>query len=82
MSYPEDYEDALRAPCRWCGYNSEHYWQAGSHTEECPWHKVGGERERALVMEVEVIVSDREAVADALTKLAQFEREARYRKRA
>lgn len=78
----EMYSDRLEAPCRWCGYNGSEYWQATSHTEECPWHKVGGAEERATILEVEAIVSDRDAVADALTKLAQFEREARYRKRA
>jgi hypothetical protein len=82
MPLLDDYEDKLAAPCRWCGYNGPDYWQAGSHADECPWLKVGGSHERAHILEVEVIVADREAVADALEKLSKFEREARYRKRA
>jgi hypothetical protein len=40
----------LDAPCRWCGYNGEMYWQAHSHADDCPWYEVGGgiRRETAL----------------------------------
>ena len=76
----EFHSPKLEAPCRWCGYNGANYWQALSHAEECPWYKVGGAGERATILEVETIVADREAVGDALQKLAQFERVARYRK--
>ena len=36
----------LDAPCKWCGYNGPSYWQSGSHSKECPWHKVGGSSDR------------------------------------
>lgn len=39
----------LDAPCRFCGYNSSGYWQAGTHAAGCPWHKIGGFAERELV---------------------------------
>ena len=80
MSALDEHSERLEAPCRWCGHNGPEYWQAGSHTEDCPWHKVGGEHERAQILDIDMIVSDRAAVADALEKLAKFERVARYQK--
>lgn len=35
--------DVLAAPCRWCGYNGEGYWQVGTHAITCPWRQVGGD---------------------------------------
>jgi hypothetical protein len=35
-------EHLLSAPCLWCGYNGQGYWQQGTHAKDCPWHKVGG----------------------------------------
>jgi hypothetical protein len=80
MSDLEFQKDKLDAPCRWCAYNGEGYWQAMTHGEECPWRKVGGALERAAVLEIETMIPDRDAVSDALAKLAQFDRVARYRK--
>jgi len=36
----------LDAPCAWCSYNGQGYWQSGTHAESCPWHKIGGHEER------------------------------------
>ena len=36
----------LAAPCVFCGYNGEGYWQRGTHETFCPWRDVGGEGER------------------------------------
>lgn len=36
----------LDAPCLWCGYNGAGYFQTGTHSENCPWHNVGGAMER------------------------------------
>jgi len=40
----------LRAPCVFCGYNGEGYYQSGRHGATCPWRDVGGlvDRERQL----------------------------------
>lgn len=76
----DDHGEKLAAPCRWCGFNGPEYWQSGTHTSECPWHKIGGQHERAEVLELDMVVNDREAVADALEKLARYEHVARYQK--
>lgn len=41
----------LAAPCRFCDYNSQGYWQAHTHARTCPFHGIGGaaERERFLI---------------------------------
>jgi len=36
----------LNAPCLFCGYSGAGYYQAGTHTNDCPWHNVGGDSER------------------------------------
>jgi len=36
----------LNAPCLFCGYSGEGYYQAGTHAKDCPWHSVGGDSER------------------------------------
>lgn len=38
--------EQLQAPCIWCGYNGNGYWQKGTHAATCPWHQVGGSEER------------------------------------
>ena len=32
----------LDAPCLWCGYNGERYWQMGTHAKECLWYGAEG----------------------------------------
>lgn len=44
------HETQLAAPCRWCGYNGENYWQAGTHAKTCPWLLVGGEAARKALL--------------------------------
>ena len=41
-----DSNGLLAAPCLWCGYNGEGYYQAGTHGQSCPWHTIGGCDER------------------------------------
>ena len=41
-----DSNGLLAAPCLWCGYNGEGYYQAGTHSQSCPWHTIGGCDER------------------------------------
>ncbi len=36
----------LMAPCVFCSYNGAGYWQSGTHAEDCPFHKAGGEETR------------------------------------
>lgn len=36
----------LNAPCIFCGYNGDGYYQSGTHSKDCPWHNVGGDSER------------------------------------
>lgn len=36
----------LQAPCIFCDYNGEGYWQKETHDERCPWHSVGGMEDR------------------------------------
>lgn len=38
----------LDAPCIWCEYDGAGYWQSGTHAPHCPWHTIGGQRERAM----------------------------------
>lgn len=38
--------EVLRAPCVWCGYSGEGYYQPGTHKPSCPWHCVGGLADR------------------------------------
>ena len=40
----------LDAPCIFCGYNGPGYWQAGTHSLECPWHGIGGFDERKSML--------------------------------
>ena len=41
----------LDAPCLWCGYNGEGYWQPTTHELTCPWHNVGGRFDRVVALE-------------------------------
>lgn len=45
-----EYNDILKSPCVFCGYNGEKYWQKHSHPEYCPLSEIGGEEERAKKM--------------------------------
>ena len=36
----------LNAPCIFCGYNGEGYYQAGTHSANCPWYNIGGDSKR------------------------------------
>lgn len=57
MDNPEErtVKELLSAPCLFCGYNGEGYWQSSTHTEECPWHHVAGSYERAHMFRDEVV---------------------------
>lgn len=39
-------EKLLQAPCVFCYYNGELYWQEESHKESCPFYGVGGVEDR------------------------------------
>lgn len=39
-------DNLLWAPCVFCGYIGDKYWQPLSHAKDCPWYTVGGEQER------------------------------------
>lgn len=41
----------FNAPCIFCGYSGEGYWQAGTHNKDCPCHKVGGRLERETLID-------------------------------
>lgn len=34
-------EALLNAPCIFCGYDGQGYWQAGTHASNCPWANIG-----------------------------------------
>lgn len=38
------------APCQYCGYNGEGYYQAKTHEPYCRWYTVGGQLERAKIL--------------------------------
>lgn len=38
--------DLLDAPCVFCCYNGQNYYQAGTHYPSCPWRLIGGLEER------------------------------------
>ena len=40
----------LNAPCVFCEYDGELYWQIETHDEKCPWYMVGGEKDRASLL--------------------------------
>lgn len=42
----------LDAPCCFCGYNGQGYYQSNTHKPDCPFYEIGGkdEREHALVV--------------------------------
>ena len=45
-----DINELLAAPCIFCGYNRNGYWQAGYHQPNCPWRQVGGASEREDIL--------------------------------
>jgi len=40
------HENPLDAPCIFCGYKGEGYWQKGTHLPDCPFVDIGGEADR------------------------------------
>ncbi len=46
-----DCNSLLDAPCLWCGYNGEGYWQPTTHDLACPWHNVGGRFDRVVALD-------------------------------
>lgn len=40
----------LGAPCIFCGWGGQGYWQRGTHSTVCPWHTVAGEETRRLLL--------------------------------
>lgn len=43
-------KNMLDAPCLFCGYNGQGYWQNGTHHEQCPWHMVSGSVDREMML--------------------------------
>lgn len=43
-------ERLLAAPCLFCGYSNELYFQKGTHGQDCPWRNIGGEAERVVAL--------------------------------
>ena len=43
--------ELMNAPCVFCEYNGENYWQVNTHSANCPWYSVGGytDREESLI---------------------------------
>lgn len=39
-----------KAPCFFCGYNGQGFYQAGTHGTACPWRDIGGAGERARLL--------------------------------
>jgi hypothetical protein len=68
----------LDAPCKWCGYNGPGYWQKGTHTEACPWHKVGGSEDRRILLDLHDTDCDPGVASEALKKLSKFARKATF----
>lgn len=72
----ENQEQAeLEAPCRWCGYNGENYWQKGTHSADCPWHLVGGGDVRELVLRAYRAVGDSDNLMNSVNNLMCYESE-------
>jgi hypothetical protein len=46
MITDKEQPDVLQAPCVFCGYKGDGYWQAGTHDLSCPWRGIGGEQAR------------------------------------
>jgi len=40
----------LHSPCVFCGYSEWGFFEAGTHHESCPWHKVAGGRKRRKML--------------------------------
>jgi len=43
-------KELLDAPCVFCGYNRENYWQTETHDRKCPWFHVGREESRQKLL--------------------------------
>ena len=65
-------KDVLEAPCIFCGYNGEGYWQAGRHDKRCPWFVIGGfgERELEIRRTLESVFVQRRIVRETLANVA------------
>jgi len=62
--------ELLEAPCCFCGYNGQGYWQTRTHAIECPWYSVGGSKEREnflpkLLVQLYKIASSHELTRDS-----------------
>jgi hypothetical protein len=74
----------LEAPCVFCGYNGQGYWQSGTHAAECPWARVGGEVERIAIFIHTARLErehDREVIEALKAKLAEAERALRQQQK-
>lgn len=49
----------IMAPCQYCQYNGENYYQAQSHAPTCRWYTVGGQFERARILVNEMEMNSR-----------------------
>ena len=65
----------LEAPCRWCGYNSEDYWQSGTHSDDCPWHRIGGSDKREAVLSAYRAVLSAEIITPSVDRLKSYKSE-------
>lgn len=45
----------LSAPCAFCQYNGERFWQAKTHAETCPFYLVGGLDKRVEVLRLALV---------------------------
>jgi hypothetical protein len=58
----------LDAPCLFCAYDGQGYYQSGTHSTDCPWHVVGGSRAREVALPAVLtaaLAPRRDAVAGA-----------------
>lgn len=69
--------DEQTAPCIFCGYSGEGYFQRGTHDESCPWRNIGGfiERRRAFPLVIEnlatQLAAEREKVRERDERIAE-----------
>lgn len=59
---PQTIRHKLMSPCIFCGYkdNTDSYWDAHTHDEDCPWHHVADSEARVKQFESLIFDFDRE----------------------
>ena len=61
----------LDAPCVFCGYYGEGFYQSNTHKPECPWRSLGGsvEREESVRTAIRTVMAENAKLRAALEQV-------------